>query len=459
MLTNSSAAIGRRAAVAKPTICCLALVAAIPWLSPAFAGTPTLTLEAAVHQALAADPWLTGSRENERALREEAVAAAALPDPLLSLGAMNLPVNSFDVGQENMTQLALGISQQFPRGRTRSLARRQKEALAAMEPMLRADRQARLREKVASLYLDAFLADASHRLIENDRALFEQLVDAAEARYATAVGRARQQDLIRAQLELTRLDDRLTLFRQQQETAQRRLVEFAVDATGAPLQNTLPELEIPATADQPAGANRQALFDAMQSHPALLAAERQIESIATGVDLARQKYRPGWGLSAQYGYRAEDPAGRDRDDLLSVGLTIELPLFRSNRQDREVNAAMAREASAWTGHTLLVRQLVAELDSALVALIRENERLALYESRLLPQMSQQAEASLAAYNNADGDFDEAVRARIAELDSKIEALAIGVSRQQIRARIGYLLTRAPEEPEAPGQVEDGGERS
>lgn len=73
-------------------------------------------------------------------------------------------------------------------------------------------------------------------------------------------------------------------------------------------------------------------------------------------------------------------------------------------------------------------------------LIRLSQRKVLYQTRLLPQIGEQSEASLAAYNNADGDFAEAVRARIAELDAKIDALAIEVARQQALARIDYLLT-------------------
>jgi outer membrane protein TolC len=133
-----------------------------------------------------------------------------------------------------------------------------------------------------------------------------------------------------------------------------------------------------------------------------------------------------------------------------VGVTVDLPLFPANRQDREVSAAQAREAAARSDRDLLVRQLVAELETSRAELGRLNERRALYVERLLPQMSQQSEASLSAYNNADGDFAEAVRARIAELDTKIDALAIDVARQQTLARINYLLTRVPEGPEQPG---------
>jgi hypothetical protein len=420
----------------------LALLLVLPaLLSPsALAEAETLTLEIAVNLAIEADPWLDGSRNIETALLDEAVAADSLPDPQLSLLAMNVPT-SMDIGQENMTQLAIGISQQFPRGRSRALARQQKEALAATEPMRRADRAANLRATVAHLYLDAYLAQASRSLIEGDRGLFEQLVDAAGAQYTSATGRARQQDLIRAQLELIRLDDRLTILSQRQEMAQQRLTEFVPATAHLPVDSRLPELMTESARRLVTGQSTpQTLYAYLERHPAVLAVNRHIDSVATGVDLAEQKYHPGFGLRAQYGYRAEDPQGRSRDDLLSFGLTFDLPLFRSERQDREVSAALAREAAARTDRTLLLRELVSRLDAMRAELIRLSQRSALYQDRLLPQMSQQAEASLAAYNNADGDFAEAVRARIAELDTKIDSLDIDVARQQTLARINYLLT-------------------
>ena len=82
---------------------------------------------------------------------------------------------------------------------------------------------------------------------------------------------------------------------------------------------------------------------------------------------------------------------------------------------------------------------MAELGTASVQLTRLDERLALYTEQLLPQMADQAEASLAAYGNDSGDFAEAVRARIAELNAKVEALVIAVERQKIMAQINYLL--------------------
>ena len=183
----------------------------------------------------------------------------------------------------------------------------------------------------------------------------------------------------------------------------------------------------------------QALYEQVYLHPALRAVDQRIDAMETGVDLAHQTYTPEWGLTAQYGYRDEDPMGRERADLFSVGISFDLPVFTANRQDKEVRAAVSRAEAIKTERQLIARRLVAELDTTISQLQRLNERFALYDRQLLPQMAEQAEASLTAYNNDDGDFAEAVRSRIAELNAKIDALGIAVERLQVITHMKYLL--------------------
>tara|TARA_R100000656_G_scaffold90308_1_gene65726 strand:- start:1816 stop:3144 length:1329 start_codon:yes stop_codon:yes gene_type:complete len=404
----------------------------------------TLTLDEAITLAIDTDPWLTGSQYTQQALNDEATAAATLPDPRMSLMAGNFPVDTFDLNQEAMTQLSVGISQMFPRGDSLSLAQQQKQQLAEQHPLLRLDRRAKVSVTVSQLWLEAFKAQESIRLIEQDRALFEQLVDAAKAGYSSALGRARQQDVIRAQLELIRLEDRLTMLRQQQQAAQKRLTEWIGAPATVPLAPVLPtqSLSRPLSVPTIKQASDHTRYEWIRHHPALRALDQRIDATQTGVDLAKQKYKPEWGLTAQYGYRDSDPMGRDRADLFSVGVTFDLPLFTGNRQDKEVSAAVNRTEAIKTEKYLLGRRLMAELETASVQLARLDERQALYTDQLLPQMAEQAEASLSAYNNDDGDFAEAVRARIAELNTKIDALAIAVDRQKTIAQINYLLAEA-----------------
>ena len=343
-----------------------------------------LTYQQAIDIAIESDPWLDGSRYTENALEDEAIAAAQLPDPKMAIIALNFPTDTFNFGQEPMTQFAVGLSQMFPRGHSRALSRQQKEQLAAREPLMRADRRARVTATVAQLWLDAYDARESIRLIEGDRALFEQLVDAAVAGYSSAQGRAQQSDVIRAQLELTRLDDRLTMLHQRQESAEQRLSEWVDDAVSRGIDGSLPALE-PAL---PVADSRSpsSWYEQLRLHPAVQALDARIDAVATGIDLARQKYKPEWGLKANYGFRGKDPMGQDRTDLLTVGVSFDLPLFTENRQDKELSAAVARTAAAETERSLLIRQLLAQLDKARLQLVRLDQRRAIYRGQLLPQM-------------------------------------------------------------------------
>ena len=205
-----------------------------------------LTLERAVSRAQTTDPWLEGSRYREQAVVAKSVVAGTLPDPMVSLGVANLPTDSFDFGQEPMTQFKVGVSQMFPRGETRELKRRQLREQGEQQPQMRRDRLAKVAVAVSQLWLEAYRNKHAIRLIEKDRELFEHLVDVAESSYTSVVGKTQQQDLVRAQLELTRLDDRLTVLQQRQEMSLAKLTEWlpGIGPEGITLSDTLPVLAL-----------------------------------------------------------------------------------------------------------------------------------------------------------------------------------------------------------------------
>ena len=420
----------------------------------------TLSLEMAVQNAQANDPWLVGNQHSQDSLESLSVASGTLPDPKISIGLANLPTDTFNFDQERMTQFKVGVSQMFPRGNSLELRRKQLELLASQYPFQRENRKANVVVVVAQLWLDAFKAQESIALIEQDRALFEQLADVAEASYSAAVGKTRQQDIIRAQLELTRLDDRLTVLHQQREVALQRLTEwrsvYFLPPTDQPgslnlvttmasveitLDRVLPEIQLlnPELYTGAAGIEPQKLYQFLVGHAVVQGLELRIEAQRTGIELAYQKYKPEWGLNASYAYRDEDAIGIDQQDLFSVGISFDLPLFTSNRQDKELQSAISLTEAVRTEKWLLLRKLMASFEASRAQLFRLNQRQKLYRSRLLPQIHDQAEASLTAYTNDDGDFSEVVRARIAELNANIEALSIDVDRQKLRVQLNYFF--------------------
>ena len=416
-----------------------------------------LPLDIAIEQAQKNDPWLVGNRYAQDALVSKSVAAGSLPDPTVTLGLLNMPTDGLDFNQEGMTQLKMGISQMFPRGDSLRLQSQKLLLLSGQNPYLREDRKAQITVMVTSLWLEAFNAMESIRLIEKDRELFEQLVDISEASYSTAFGGTQQQDVVRALLELTRLEDRLTKLRQQQEVAQKQLSQwvsgqFVEHFAGMTISqpaltdaepNQLPQLVLNHSELMLVEESSlpEKLTNYLIQHPSVLALDNLIKASDTEIELTKQQYKPQWGINAGYGYRADDQSGRSRADLLSLGVSFDLPIFTENRQDKQVQAAVSEAESIKTQKWLLLRKMIAAFESTKVQLQRLDQRYDLYQKQLLPQIHEQAEAALTAYTNDEGDFAEVVRARIDVLNAEIDNLGIAVDRQKNISQLNYYLIK------------------
>lgn len=440
------------------------LITSLSMLSAGIAQADPLVLDltTAIKAAQQSDPWLVGNLHTQQSVESMSIAAGTLPDPKASINLLNIPTDSFDFNQEPMTQFKIGISQMFPRGDSLALKQKQLQLTGSQFPYQRKDRKAKIAVIVGQLWLDTYKARESIALIEKDRPLFEQLADVAEASYSSALGRTRQQDIVRAQLELTRLDDRLTILKQRQEGFAEKLSEWlnnfflnkykdTADSTLPPLasvyeiERELPNLKMlnAQLFTEKKEVSPQILYNYFSKHPAITALDQKIKARNAGVDLARQSYKPEWGINGAYSYRDDSSTGGDRADFVSMGLTFDLPLFTSNRQDRQVASALSLTAAVKAERWQLIRKMIANFENLRTNLIRLNEREKLYRDHLLPQLHEQAEASLTAYTNDDGDFAEVVRARIAELNGSIDALNIAVERQKAILQLNYFFTINP----------------
>jgi outer membrane protein TolC len=419
---------------------CLLFSIQVVFANDAYSG---LSLEKAVLIATENDGWIKSSKLVESAYRDEAVSHSSLPDPTLSLGFANLPSDNFDFNQENMTQFKVGFTQRFPGGDSLEVKSRKSLLLADINPHMRANRTAHLSMIVSHLWLDSFLALKSISLIESDRYLFEQLVEITTSRYQSAMGKARQQDVVRAQLELTKLEDRLTNLRMNYDINRQLLAEWL------PFDNQLQPLfeELPQLIDM-SELSVVSIQHAIRKHPQLLISDSNIGIRQAEIDLVKEEYTPDWALNVSYGYREDSPAGLERDDFVSLGVSFDLPLFTSNRQDRSLSAAYARKESISIEYELLEKKMRSQALKTLVEIQRLKQRTALYETRILLQMHEQVEASLNAYTNDDGDFADVMRAYIAELNSKIEVLEIKVMQQKVAATMKYLMTGSQQDYQA-----------
>ena len=406
-----------------------------------------MTMQDAVKIAIQQDPWLTGNQLQEQALRVASEGANNLPDPMLSMGLLNLPSDGFAFDEEPMTQFKVGVAQTFPRGDSLAIKQKQLSYQADQHPYQREDRKAKIQVIVSQIWLNAIKADQIIRLIERDRVLFEQLVDIVKASYSSAQGNTRQQDVVSAQLELARLDDRLITVNSQRDIALTNLSEWLTPSAKLAVSETFAaNASVPTSpelSDEIKGllqrADNMGLLQLLTHHPALLAIEQTVKAGDTAVKLAKQKYKPQWGVNASYAYRDDDQFGQSRADFFSIGITVDVPIFGYAQQDSEVAASRLTAQAIETEKRLLQQHMLAQMLNLYQQETRFGQREAGFLSAILPQIQEQADASLSAYTTDDGDFSEVMRARIAQLSAQIDLIDIQIEKSKIRMQLEYFL--------------------
>ena len=388
-----------------------------------------LTLPEAETLAVARDAGAASLEERSAALSESAVADAQLPDPELRLGAINLPVDSFSLDDEPMTQLLVGVRQKFPRGQTRALRMEQAEAMSAAEAAMALERKRQVVRSLRQAWAERGYVSEALLIVAEQQGWYGQLQDAATAAYAA--GGRRQNDLFRIAMERELLDeDGVRL----QQAAQRWDAELArwlgADADHA---------EIDGLPDLPPPPPREVAIETLADHPALGADMHRVDAGKLGVELARQQYRPSWALDVSYGLReGEDASGSSRPDFFSAMISFELPIFPRDRQDRRVAAAVAGELEM---KSLLVergREIRRRFDTAWADYDSLGGRTRLFTDRVVPAAVANVEATRLAYQNDVVPFDELVRAEKSLLDARMRLLRLRADRVVALADLLYL---------------------
>lgn len=401
------------------------------------------TLESTVIMAIENDPWLKKSQYKEQSLLAQAESQATLPDPKVSVKLANLPVDSFSFNQEGMTQLSLGVSQTLARGESLDIKRELNQLEAKIEPNLRSNRKSQLIMTVGALWLDIYKAQQSILLVGQLGSLLEELKEAAEIQYNTALSSTGQQDIIRAQLELAKLDDQLTVYQDKLHASINQLSQYVALPQGYLFNDpninyqfvsqTLPSIQLPSNPTK------------LQRHPLVLAADSNIKLSTKNVELKKQGFEPQFTLNGSYALRDDAPNGMNRTDFFSVGVTFDVPLFTENKQDLDVKSAVYTKEEKREEKALLLRQLRSAYNTQLSRLNRLEQRRELYQSTIAPHVSQQAESLMTAYSNNKGDFAELARARVEGINVQLTILDIEVEIAKSKLVANYYLSETSTE--------------
>ena len=344
-----------------------------------------LQLDSLVKEAKERNPEIQVARQSALGKRARIPQARAWPDPRLSVsyGGNVLPPFTLMGGDPSSTRQIMAEQEiPFP-GKTRlrgEVAAREadSEGLAA-EAVER-----RVIAAVKQAYLELYFTDQSLAILRKYRTVLEQLAKVAAIRYS--VGKAAQQDVLRAQLELSRLTERQTLLEQSRQTLVAQL-------------NSLRDQPVDATLGSPGAVEPSVLilsFDdllaaAQSNNPDLNRQRSLIAANQASVNLARKEVRPDFTVGYAYMQRAGLP------DMYGLTFSTSLPIFRRKKQDQAIAESAANLAAARRSEANELALLRYRLREDFLQVQSAEQLMNLYTKGLTPQARLTLESSLASY--------------------------------------------------------------
>lgn len=438
--------------------CCSGVIGSVFFMVLSIGFAPfsyaTLTIEEAQKIAIESDLGITQTLNRSQASKAEASSQSQLPDPVLVIGAQNLPTDTFKFDQEPMTQFKVGIRQMFPQGDTRSLKELKLNAQASSFESTARTRYLTVTRKTRFIWLEVLYWERAKGIIEEDEALFRQLLEVTHSLYS--VGSVQQKDVLRAELELSRLREKIIKANRQSEIQRAQLSRWIGDL--ASVENwpeNFPTMTPPTEIDhQLNDSNDQAyyveskqwLFDQLKTHPMLLSLQRQVDVADRDIQISKEQYQPAWGVELNYGYRdGQNNDGSDRSDFVSAMVNVSMPLFTHSRQDKSVQSAVFRKQAQHNAYQDKFTEMISDVQTIVSRLGQVEEQMALFNDQILEKARLQAESSLNAYRADAADFAEVMRAFISEQRDRLDYERLVVTRLQLISDLQfYFLTDTPE---------------
>ncbi|NOT11805.1 MAG: TolC family protein [Methylococcaceae bacterium] len=387
-----------------------------------------LTLNQAIEDALQGNPGLSEIKSRAEALAAIPSQAGSLPDPTVNVDMLNVPTRSFDLRKEDMTMLEFGVSQALPFPGKLALRERiaEQEALAAADSVEEA--RLRLIREVKQTWWRLFYYDRALHLLDESAVIFQQIIDIAQAKYK--VGKGLQQDVLMAQLELSKLkNEKLNLIS----------MRHGQDARFNVLLDQAPEMSVrmPSEAEfkLPVLVESALQSKALKTRPLFAQHRKMLDAAVARVDLAEQDFYPDFTLGAGYAVRQNTPGGESRSDFASVRLSMNVPIYAARKQAKAVvqrQRELLQERYALRDEH---HKIQAEIAAKAAEYQHAKEELSLLEHEIIPQAQQTVKSLMAGYQVSQTDFSDLLRTQLNFLQYQTQYWQALTNTQQILAAL------------------------
>jgi len=387
---------------------------------PASAEESSLTLQSLVEEALLRNPSIQSASRQWEASQAIIPQVQALPDPSLLLGYQRMPM------MDPLEGPVYGFSQKFPfpgkLGLKGEVAARYADRIEQMYYATRLNVISRLKQH----YWDLYFIHKGIEIVEKNKRLLMHFEKTANARYS--VGKTAQQDVFRAQVELSRVLDRLAVLEQKKESLHAAINRILNRPPIGPL-GTPEDIHLtPIIQDLPELARRAEAFS-----PILRASAKNVAQGEESVSLARKEYFPDFNLSA-LGTRNE----RINENGYQLMFGIQIPLFYQTKQREGVNQAVADLSRAREDLTATRQDLLFQVKDAFERATRATRLVKIVGKAIIPQATLALQSAQAGYSVDKLDFLTLLNNLLTLQENELELHGEMVEHEKAVARLEEL---------------------
>ncbi len=346
--------------------------------------------------ALENNPELMEARNRIKVTKEIPPQAGSLDDPILKFELMNMPIDTFDFGQEAMTQKQLMVSQNLPYPGKLALRTEKATKNIGIAEEIYEELKLKIIRQVKQTFYELCFVLAATNITKQNKILLEQFIAITESKYS--VGKGLQQDVLKAQVELSKIMDELIKFNKRKETEQARLNT---------LMNLLPQEPLPFTHGITKTQFKYNLEElqkmAEENRPVLKEIKILKERYQVARQLAEKEYYPNFKVGFKYGQREDGPLV-EHPDFFSAFVGVNIPLWHKTKQSRKVAEETYKIDMVNDAYLKARNRVFLKIKELMDEEAKGASRLKLIDKGILPQARQSLESALAGYSVDRVDF-------------------------------------------------------
>ncbi len=353
------------------------------------------TLDSLVIEALENNPEIKASIAMWQASTMRPSQEGSLPNPIIGGRLKNVSFSEFTLGDDPRSDIQAFVIQEIPFPGKRS----SKERVAQEESESRRWLSNAISRKVIAnlkqAYFEWFFINKSIVITKNNKELLQKFAKIAEVKYE--VGMGIQQDVLKAQVELSGFIERLELLAQRKEIIEIKIKEIL----NRPLDSPLGEPE-----EVTKSVLTKTLDDITEATstqaPELRSSAEIIDSREESLELAKKQYLPDFILGATYFNR--NGGEGDLDDIWQVSLGLRVPLYYWRKEKFGVQEAALEVSEARAKYESTKNNLLFQVKDDYIAATTAEKLIELYETGIIPQSTLSLESAISGYQVGDIDF-------------------------------------------------------